>query len=176
MQDWTWAPTPTRSPGLIPFTFEPTLRTLPMISWPTQIGVTARSPQPPVIVCTSEPQTPQHSLSISTSLSSKTLGVNCSIVSPCANWYTCNAAAFDYLAIAKANGAWMVSSTWCSGKKITRQGKDHTFSFVKSLHFSLELIMKPSNCSGADAIVVDCSVFCFLLGELILRKGGSFVM
>jgi hypothetical protein len=36
--------------------------------------------------------------------------------------------------------------------------------------------MKPSNCSGADAIVVDCSVFCFLVGErsLVMLDGMGF--
>ena len=39
--------------------------------------------------------------------------------------------------------------------------------------------MKPSNCSGADAIVEECSVFCFLDGELapslMLPRRVSFV-
>ena len=36
-----------------------------------------------------------------------------------------------------------------------------TFSFLKSLHFSVEEIMKPSNCSGAEVML---SVCCFLVG------------
>jgi hypothetical protein len=36
---------------------------------------------------------------------------------------------------------------------------------VKLLHFSLEWIMKPSNCSGAAAILSDSLVFCFLMGD-----------
>jgi hypothetical protein len=55
-------------------------------------------------------------------------------------------------------------------------GIPRTFSLVKSLHFSLEWITKPSNCSGADAIVVDCSVFCFLVVEpsLVMLDGMGF--
>ena len=40
--------------------------------------------------------------------------------------------------------------------------------------------MKPWNCSGADAILVDCSVFCFLVGEpslvMLDRMGVYFVV
>lgn len=70
------APTPTRSPTLISLTAEPTFIARPTTSWPTQIG-RGTSPQPPVIVCTSEPQTPQASMAMSMSWSSKGLSLNC---------------------------------------------------------------------------------------------------
>lgn len=82
---------------------------------------TLSSPQPPVMVWTSEPQTPQHSFTMSTSWSSKCLGVNYVIV----------------------NSA-------------SKKSFPITFSLLKSLHLSVDLIIKPSNCSGAAAILMDC--------------------
>jgi hypothetical protein len=56
-------------------TLVPTLTACPITSWPTQMG-SGTLPQPPVMVWTSEPQTPQHSILISMSLSPNFLGLN----------------------------------------------------------------------------------------------------
>lgn len=53
----------------------PTRMALPTISWPTQRGP-SNSPHPPVMVWTSDPQTPQHSISTSMSVSAKGLGLS----------------------------------------------------------------------------------------------------
>ena len=70
------APTPTRSPTLTVLTSLPTLIALPTISCPTQMG-SGQSPQPPLMVWTSLPQTPQQSMAMSMSRSSKGLSLNC---------------------------------------------------------------------------------------------------
>jgi hypothetical protein len=53
-----------------------------------------------------------------------------------------------------------------------RQVNYRTFSLVKSLHLSAEWIMKPSNCSGADAILDDCSVFNFFDAPRAISGAG----
>ena len=55
-----------------PSTLLPTLMALPTISWPTTIGYGV-SPQPLRKVWRSEAQIPQHSISMSTSVSSQDL-------------------------------------------------------------------------------------------------------
>src|SRR4051794_22929337 len=95
-------------------------------------GHTGSSPHPPVMVWTSDPQTPQHSLTISTSFSSKCLGVN--YISSVSKAFFKTIHLFSYQVQRVKRG---------------RERGEQTFCLVKSLHFSEELIMNPSNCSGA---------------------------
>jgi hypothetical protein len=120
-------------------------------------GCVSNIPQPPVIVWISEPQTPRHSLSISTSWSSKILGVNCetikyrhSILQFLATWY----------GTMKMSAAFSV----CNERGL-REVRKITFSLVKTPHLMAEWIMNPSNFSGADTNLDDSSVFNFLIRD-----------
>src|SRR6478736_2268388 len=65
-QESTMQPTPTRSPTANSVTFEPVLLTVPTISWPGTRGY-VWTPHSPRVACTSEWQSPQNSMAISTS-------------------------------------------------------------------------------------------------------------
>src|SRR3954465_9342912 len=86
-------------------------------------GNTGSSPHPPVMVWTSDPQTPQHSLTISTSFSSKCLGVN--YISSVSKAFLKTIHLFE-------NQVQRV-------KRGRERGGKQTFCLVKSLHFSEEL-------------------------------------
>ncbi len=67
-QESTMQPTPTRSPGAKSPTAAPTRLTRPTISWPGTSGYFC-APHSPRVACTSEWQSPQNSMAISTSSS-----------------------------------------------------------------------------------------------------------